>query len=148
MADYSRQMEPNNEMISVIIPASKDYQDKYLKECLSSIPDNCEPIIETWEIGKEKWTDSINRGINKATGEYIMVLGIDDKLHNGIIDKLEKIIDGETDIYYGQLEFFGGRNGVMTPNKNFTVEDIKKNNQMYVTSLCRKQAVLDVGVVS
>lgn len=132
-------------MISVIIPASKDYQDKYLKDCLSSVTPNCEVVVETWDKSSEKWTDSINRAINKAKGEYVIVLGIDDKLTEGIIEKLEKEIDGETDVYFGQLKMFGNSDLLMIPNKNPSIEDFMVNNQVYVTNLVRKQAILDIG---
>lgn len=130
--------------ISIIIPASDDYLKKYGPECLASIPGGCEVLIIPMEFGKDRWVDLLNKGIDMAKNEWILPLGIDDTLCDGIIQRLISEID-DSDVYFSPLQMFGNSNYLMIPNKNPTIEDFKKSNQVYFTSMFRKSKAKEIG---
>lgn len=104
-------------LISVIIPVYK--VEKYLDKCVASVvsqtyenleiilvddgsPDNCPAMCDEWAkkdnrikvIHKENGglSDARNRGIEIATGEYIMFVDSDDYLDETMCDKLYALI--------------------------------------------------------
>lgn len=129
-------MKKNKIDLSIIIPV---YNIKdYINETLSSLEEiskkiNCEVIIQdscstdgTSEVIKKyckknkNWShyiekdvgqsDAINRGIKKATGEFITWLCGDDKLRKEIIFLFKKKEIKKYDLIYGDVVFFDGIN--------------------------------------
>ncbi|WP_302048292.1 glycosyltransferase family 2 protein [Megamonas funiformis] len=60
--------------------------------------------IDYWISEPDKGIyNAMNKGIQKATGDYVYFLGADDYLNNGALDKVVQYLDGKTDIICGKV---------------------------------------------
>jgi glycosyltransferase involved in cell wall biosynthesis len=134
-------------MISIIIPCSEEYRIKFLPECLESVNPqlgNNELIIAPFEPKKDGFSNILNKAVRGCKGEFVLVLGADDKLGEGCIKKLEESL-GEEDVYYGNIEEFGDVNRVHIPPAKVSFRLFLKANQIAITSLFRKSKYMEVG---
>lgn len=157
-------------MVSVIIPCFND--GKYIEEAIESVERqtylNIEIIIcddgstdrdTLLLLSKLKKNGLIvihlnnsgpatarNKGIEVASGKYILPLDADDKIDKTYIEKAVKIIESDTDIgvVYCQAELFGKKKGKwLLPNYSFDKMII--DNIVFVTALFRKDDWVKVG---
>ena len=87
-----------------------------------------------------------NRGIEKASGEYILPLDADDKIDKTYIEKAVKIIESDINIgvVYCYADLFGVKTGRwLLPNYSF--EEMLVDNIVFVTALFRKKDWITVG---
>lgn len=60
--------------------------------------------IDYWISEPDKGIyNAMNKGIEKATGDYVYFLGADDYLNDGALDKVLQYLDGKTDIICGKV---------------------------------------------
>ena len=142
--------------ISLIIPVYN--VEKYIKECLDSVAcqikknveiiivddgtkDNSGVICDEYArkynfikvIHKENEGVSVarNTALEKAVGEYIMFLDSDDKLSNGIIEKVLNLIKIEEDLYtfgYDEID----ENGIEITSKKGMLKEGEYNKQDFL----------------
>lgn len=114
--------------VSVIIPYNKDRG--FLEEAVNSVRIQ---TYENWELissqSDENCAYNINRGLEKAGGEYIKILAEDDVLTPQCLEILVEGIQGY-DFVYSDGEFFGDLQG--WPERSFdktvTLESMLEGN--------------------
>ena len=87
-----------------------------------------------------------NDGITKATGEYILPVDSDDIIKNTYIEKaVDVMVKNENiGIVYCKAEFIGGKTGYWDLPE-FTIENILKDNCIFVTALFKRTDWVNVG---
>jgi hypothetical protein len=138
----------NGDMISIILPCSKDYKDRYQKEFLDSLKDNmCEYEIVEVEFNPKTdgFSHKLNEGIARAKGEWLLPHGIDDCLAPGSLDNLTQAIDNETDVIYGDQQNFGEEDRLLKTPESISFESLLCGNQIPFSSLIRKSKIQEVG---
>lgn len=157
--------------VSVIIPLYN--QGQYLDECVDSVLrqtyQNFEIIIvddcstdESYKVAlkqKEK-SDKIkvfkhkvnkklpatrNTAIKNATGEYILPLDSDDKIHPDMLKELVQVMNSGYDIAYSDGQDFGTSSNRFRTWDNWDPERIKTNNLLCCCSMFRRSDWEDVG---
>lgn len=118
----------------------------FLDSVLPQLTGGHELVLDDWNAN-ENHSTMINRAIARANGEWILQVGSDDLLVPGSIKAFEDAIECDPgyDVYYGNLKFFGERNELCVPRKDICLADFRINNQVYISSLFRKQAWEAVG---
>lgn len=115
-------------MLFTIITPSLNY-GRFLNDCLESVAnqsgvsfehlvidggstDNSAQVAAkfphvTWIQEADKgMSDAINKGFDRAKGEWVMWLNADDRLKPGALEKLAKVLEkSEADIVYGDWDF-------------------------------------------
>lgn len=115
-------------MVSVIIPYNKDRG--FWTEAVKSI---WEQTYKEWEIedsrSKNNCAYNINRGLERAKGEYVKILAEDDLLTPDCLEILVKGIQGY-DFVYGDGENFGDLDGWPERyyDKTVTLESMLESN--------------------
>lgn len=73
-----------------------------------------------------------NRGMENATGEYIIFLDADDELENGILSKIALIIQNQkSDLIIGNYEVINQNNKIIKKNIFFSKNSILKNEEIF-----------------
>ena len=91
-------IEQKNSNIELIII------DGYSDDGTIDIIKKYEKDIDYWISESDKGIyNAMNKGIEKATGNYVYFLGADDYLNNGSLDKVVQYLDGKTDIICGKV---------------------------------------------
>jgi glycosyltransferase involved in cell wall biosynthesis len=128
--------------ISIIIPCSDAYREKYLAKCLESVEyqliDGDEVIVEPFDYGNENFCRCLNRAIKGSSCDFIIVLGVDDYLYP-CLPKLREAIDN-SDVYYGKQSVFGKENYIYEPKHQLTAQDFRESNHIAISSMFRKSA--------
>lgn len=87
--------------------------------------------IDYWISEPDKGIyNAMNKGIEKATGDYIYFLGADDDLNNGALDKVVQYLDGETDIICGKVYLIDSSLNIKKVNGKFLSKQEILNGQM------------------
>lgn len=159
--------------VSIIIPCynQAQYLDEAIESVLNQTYKNNEIIIindgspdETQEMAEfyAKKHNNIkiikqsnkglaaarNAGIMMATGDAILPLDADDWIEKDYLEETVRVMvdDNEIGVVTTDLRTFGQMDEVwMRPNYPVKIENLKNNNQIYVCSLIRKEAVLQCG---
>jgi GT2 family glycosyltransferase len=119
--------------VSIIIPCWGVYK-QFLQECLASIDKQTYKDYEVIVVDTE--TDlptARNKGIEKATGEYILPLDVDDEIEPNYLEKTVDKGDIVTTGYYHSK----GQNIIV--EQNVTVDGFKDRNQLIACSLFKKE---------
>lgn len=156
--------------VSVIIPCFNDGQ--YINEAIQSVKlqtyknieiiicddgsteDNTLLILEKYKqegiqvlhLKNNGPASARNKGIEIASGEYILPLDADDKIEETYIEKAVKIIESDMNIgvVYCYADLFGAKTGRwVLPSYSF--EEMLVDNIVFVTALFRKQDWKTVG---
>lgn len=129
--------------VSVIIPVWGQKYLQYLAECLQSV---YKQTFQDFEVILS--TDSTdlptarNRGIEKAKGEYIVVLDCDDMLDPTFLEKLI----GLDDIACPVLQMFGDCFNVWAPPLEHPKhEDFRQANQLFCSALFKRKVWETIG---
>lgn len=85
-----------------------------------------------------------NTGISATKAKYVLPLDADDELHDNVLLKMLNQIKAEGDIVHGNLEWRASRS-VLKPSMDTTPEGFYANNQIFGSSLYKRQLWLDVG---
>ena len=87
-----------------------------------------------------------NRGIQSATGIYVLPLDADDKIGPGFVRKAVAVMNGDDSvgIVYGQTELFGAKSGLWQLPA-YSMPEILFENMLVATALFRKSDWLRVG---
>lgn len=83
-----------------------------------------------------------NTGISRATGEWILPLDADDKIHRTFI---EKAVNANSDIVSSWLKHFGKMDATWRVPANPSPESFLSRNQINCCSLFRKSMWLHIG---
>lgn len=84
-----------------------------------------------------------NKGISQAKYKWILPLDDDDELCEGVLKEMVKLgEESDADVVYGNVIYHGNR---LIPNKDIKPDDFKKNNQLYVSSLFKKDLWEQIG---
>lgn len=158
--------------VSVIIPCFN--QGQYLKEALASVQassyrnieivvvnDGSNDIITQTIINKILNVSNIktittenlgvcnarNIGIKAATGEYILPLDADDKIHPSYIEKAVSILENYSDIgiVYCKAEMFGSVNKKWDLKPANTLNMLIQN-RIFSSAMYRKTKFIEIGV--
>lgn len=79
-----------------------------------------------------------NNGIQISTGEYILPLDSDDKIHETYIEKAVEILkDNEIGVVYSIAEFFGEKTGIW-PLEDFSYDNMLRENVVFCSAVFRK----------
>ena len=94
-----------------------------------------------WGLAKAR-----NNGVLAAQGEYIIILDADNKLRPHFPEIAKDILDqnSQTDVVYGDAEFFGNKNSIWK-GKPFDIKEMVLNNYIDACACIRKTALLKVG---
>ena len=86
-----------------------------------------------------------NNGIHEASGEYLLFLDADDTLNPLALEKMTSIMDNDSDVLlvYSDAVIFGNSQGYSNLKDDFTIVDLLKRNQMFVTNLVRRKDIGD-----
>lgn len=89
--------------------------------------------------------DAMNKGVRKASGDYILFLNSGDKFHS--VDALQNIssqLDG-TDIIYGNLRFceIDGSTWIQTPPEKITVSYLLNHSLPHPATFIKRQLLVD-----
>ena len=154
----------NKELISIIVPVYK--VEKYLEKCLNSIinqtyknieiiliddgsPDNCGKICDEYAkkdnriivIHKKNGglSDARNKGLKKATGDYIMYVDSDDYIKKDSCEELIKVVKKTSaDIICYNFNTIDEEGNKLTKNISFSTGNTKK-----VTELSYSESLID-----
>lgn len=156
----------NNRKVSVIIPCYN--HGNYIQETVNSILTSTYPNIEIVIVNDgstDKYTNKIlvelsnkydnikvitteNQGtagackvaVENSTGDFILPMGSDDKIHPNYIEKAVEILNNNPNIgiVYCNAEFFGEKVGpwILPP---FSIEQMKHGNCIFCAALYRKE---------
>lgn len=129
--------------VSIIIPYWGDY-GKYLPECLESVSKQTFTDYEVIVIKNAKTLPmGRNWGIERAEGEYILCLDVDDKIEPTF---LEKCLEVNDDIVSTAQQEFGDSNTLWNSQPAHpTYEMFLKNNQINCCSLFKKEIWKNIG---
>lgn len=121
-------------MISVIIPNKNGR--KIITDLSNQLYDNYELIvIEDKSLRGQSW--ALNRGIEKATGEYLMFLDDDLQLEDNLLSELLTALeDTEHSLAYCNYKRVGVLNGVHR-SLDWDYKELKKYNYISNCSLVR-----------
>lgn len=123
-------------MISVVIPCWGDYY-KYLPQCLVSIEKQTYKNYEIIISSESDLPTARNRGIEKAVGEWIFPMDVDD----GIDPRLFEMVVGVGDIVAtGHKE-----NGVEHYPTDVSLEAFLDGNRIVACTLFKKKVWEDIG---
>lgn len=125
--------------VSIIIPVWGTYKE-YLPQCLQSVESQTYKDYEVIIVDTE--TDlptARNKGIEKAKGEYILPLDVDDCLRE---DYLEKTVD-KGDIV--TTAHFNNSEKSCLPARHINKDNIKEGNLIIACSLFKKEIWEKVG---
>ena len=91
-------------------------------------------------------SEARNTGIKAASGEYILPLDADDKIHTEYLEKAVKILDNNpsTGIVYSDAEFFGAKKGKWDLPE-FNLHNFLTSNCLFCSALYRKSDWEKVG---
>jgi glycosyltransferase involved in cell wall biosynthesis len=151
-------------LVSVII-TTYNYAD-YIEEAIASVftqsyknieliiindgsTDNTQEILKRYEE-KAKILNQANQGIiatrNKgmelASGKYVMQLDADDYLDNDYVSKCVEEAEKGSDIIYTQVRHFG-RTEFQSDYITYDLEKLKHSNYIHATSLIRRSVLSD-----
>ncbi len=89
---------------------------------------------------------SRNRGVKKASGEYVLYLDCDDTIYDEkTLTKVEQVIDKQSpDIVYMGVQYIGGSNRLYLPNKENSTKEARLACDMHfaVSSKCFRREFL------
>jgi glycosyltransferase involved in cell wall biosynthesis len=87
-----------------------------------------------------------NHGIDKAAGEYILPLDADDRIAPGYLEAAVRELEGDSQvgIVYGQVEFFGERQGLWSQSV-FSPERLLYENMIVASAVFRRADWKRVG---
>jgi len=93
--------------------------------------------------------DAINKGIDKATGEWLIFLGADDQLYNAdVLTKIAEKVQPETGMIYGNVKVVGellwAKNGDIYDGA-FTVGKLFHKNICHQSVFYRKSIFSEIG---
>jgi glycosyltransferase involved in cell wall biosynthesis len=155
--------------VSIIIPCYN--QEQYLLECLRSVvaqthedieiivvDDGSIPVINPVNFtmySDLQWVEFLrqenkglpgarNAGIKAASGEWILPLDADDKIHPAFIERALKMAE-QAHIVSTGLQQFGNKSGCSMPPPAPTHKDFLKRNQINCCSLYRKSMWEKIG---
>ena len=153
----------SDQKISIIVPCYK--QAEFLDECLQSVmdqtyknweciiindgsPDHPEAIAEQWikKDARYKYFEKENGGvasarnfgIEKATGNWILPLDADDKIHQDYLSSAIDRINEGYDLIYCKGEYFGDKQAELY-NCNYSFERLLESNIIFVSALFSKE---------
>jgi glycosyltransferase involved in cell wall biosynthesis len=159
------------ELISIIVPCYN--VENYLAETLESVlnqsytnweciivndgsTDKTHEIALEWEKKDNKFIylelenggveRARNKGIETATGEYILPLDGDDKISPSFLEKTIKVFtdDPDTMLVYTLVQLFGAEEGIWDL-KEFSLQDLAVDNMIVCTALFRKREWVRTG---
>ncbi len=153
----------SDQKISIIVPCYN--QAQYLDECLQSVmdqtcqnweciiindgsPDNTDDVAKNW-IEKdarfkyfEKKNGGVasarNFGIENATGNWILPLDADDKIHQDYLSLAIRQINEGYDFFYCKGQFFGEMKEEFF-NCDYSFERLLEGNIIFVSAIFRKE---------
>ncbi len=76
--------------------------------------------------------DAMNKGIDVSSGEWILFLGSDDRLKDGVLAKIASILSEDADLVYGNVVFNNGKAYISTFNlKTFLHNTVHHQSAFY-----------------
>lgn len=86
-----------------------------------------------------------NKGIGEASGEYLLFLDGDDTLNPLALEKMTAILENNSDalLVYSDAAIFGISQNYSHLHDTFTLSDLLKQNQMFITNLIRRKDIGD-----
>lgn len=89
---------------------------------------------------------SRNKGVNEASGKYLLFLDADDLIEKTYIKKCIDLLENRADlnIIYSEAEFFGSKNGKWEL-PDFKLPDFLINNCIPVSSVIKKEVFDELG---
>lgn len=153
-------------MVSVVIPCYND--GPYLKEAIESTLDQTYSPIEIIVVDDGSTDNSaeiasrypvtlitqnnqgtgaaLNHGIRHASGEDLIPLGADDKLHPSFVDRCVRVLQEHPEVafVYTSVILFGDRGGVFY-SKPYELGRLKLGNFIPGIALIRAQAIRAAG---
>ena len=90
--------------------------------------------------------DSRNWGIQSSSGQFILLLDADDKIHYNFLEEAIKCLQNRRDVgfVYTDIQYFGNRNDQISYG-DFSASSFLINNQASITSLFRREIYNQVG---
>lgn len=130
------------ENIEIII-VNDGSTDEFTNKICSEIS---HPLIKVLHQENQGLPMARNNGINIATGDYILPLDSDDKIHHSYISKAAEILDNDNDIgvVYPNYEVFGDYNYVVEM-KSSPPQTLLLRNIYIAGSMYRKSDFILVG---
>lgn len=155
--------------VSIVVPVYN--QAQHLDECLRSALAQTFPSVEiivvddgstdnSWLVASKYQVQVIrqsnqgqahrsggparNTGIRAALGEFILPLDADDWIAPDYLAKTVPLMQGKVGIVATDMRRFGAINDVVRAERRTLAQQLRAN-ELPVTSLVRRQAVLDVG---
>lgn len=119
-------------------------------------PDNTHEVALEWEKKDERFIylklenggveRARNKGIEKASGEYILPLDGDDKIASTFLEKTIQVFRDEPDtmLVYTLVELFEAKEGLWSLKK-FSLRDLAAENMIVCTALYRKKEWIRTG---
>ena len=125
---------------SVLSQTFKDYELIVIDDCSTTHGKAFEKIKNNPNIIFDKTPKNLraggarNLGIQKATGEYILFLDSDDKLHNTqTLEKINNTIGTDTpDIIYTGFQFIGGENLTFIPTTENCTKEFRLSKNKFI----------------
>ena len=158
-----------SQKISVVVPCYN--QAQYLDECLDSVlnqtyhnweciivndgsPDNTEEIAKKWTAKDSRFryiskkngglSSARNTGIEAATGEWVLPLDADDKIHHEYLSLAAEEFGNNFTLVYADAHFFGtiDKPWILQP---FEISDLLVRNYIFCSSFFRKKHWKEIG---
>ncbi len=125
------------------IPCEVIVLDNASKDKTSRVIEKFDNIVKSRVEERVHWCRALNMMIEKSTGEYIVILGADDKLAKTFAEESLALMNDEVGIVKTGLKYFGDDD-----SEHFLEYDPYENlywNTIYITSMFKKKIWEEVG---
>lgn len=130
---------------SIVIPYWGEYE-KYLPECLECVSKQTYKDYEVIVVNDcSDLPTARNRGIERANGEFILCLDVDDKIDPRYLEKCVEEFDFGADIVYCDAKEFGDHSAECLIPDSFTKEELFQSNRLVACSPFRKKDWNKIG---
>jgi len=104
-----------------------------------------ELIMECGGNAKGLQAAALNRGIRKATGRYVIMLGADTEAFAGIFDQLIDHLIAHPEAAYAYCGYRrSGKLSGVCPGQTFDLDKLSWGNYIWTSAVCHRQDLLDV----